>query len=219
MPLIKKPLRLNRMDAVFIGVLIGANFLTATSMSLLYPLIRSEANLEHYQRVMEGLAATVLLNFLIPSVLCGVYIRPLERPRPDRLPSALAKRRLLDAPLMLSLLSMTGWLTSIAVFFLGAIINDVSLQLVPAVRFVLDTLLAGSLVFVITYFLLEFISRRYFIPQYFPEGRLSESEGAITLSIRVRFYIYYYAVAIFPLFLFYNIIVVLQDRADRASVV
>jgi serine phosphatase RsbU (regulator of sigma subunit) len=211
---IRNPFSLNAVVGVYVVVLVGANFLTALSMTLLYPLIRNEADIEFFKRAYEGLALLNLAYFLVPSILCGFYVRPLSELRPELPLSPLAKSRLLNGPLVMSLLSITGWLTVVVGFFIGAFINGVSLRWGAVGRYILESLLAGSLAFAITYYLLEFISRRYFIPRFFPEGDLSTVEGAVNLSVRARFYIHFFAVAIFPVFLFYSVIATLANRSD-----
>lgn len=211
---LRNPLHLNPVVGVFVVVLLGANFLTALSMTLLNPLIRNEEDLEFFKRAYEGLALLNLAYFLVPSILCGFYVGPLGEIRPELPLSPLAKRRLLNGPLMMSLLSISGWLMVVVGFFIGAFINGVSLRWGPVGRYILESLLAGSLAFAITYYLLEFISRRYFIPRFFPEGDLSSVQGAVNLSVRARFYIHFFAVGIFPVFLFYSIIATLANRSD-----
>jgi hypothetical protein len=78
----------------------------------LHPLIYPQADLEHIVRTVKGSGAISLLAFVIPSVLCIIYIRPLTRAGWDEqnVRDALAKSRLLNAPLVLSLLSISGWL-------------------------------------------------------------------------------------------------------------
>ena len=210
------------LNSVYPIVLIGANLTGSAATSFLDPLIHTEADLELLSQAFEGFQMTTLLSILVPTVLCIIYSLPISlsgsNAQVDQ-PSSLSRRRLLNAPLVLSLLSGTGWLMMILNFFVGAYINQVPLRLSAAMRFVLEWLLAGALVFVITYYLLEFISRKYFIPQFFPDGKLSACEGAIVLSIRVRFFIYFFAAAIFPISLLYGVIVAMEGKTDPRAVV
>jgi adenylate cyclase len=217
----QEPLRLARVNGVFMSVLLGANFIAAASMSFVYPLIRTETEFEVIRRTFEGLAVLSLLSFVIPSLIGVWYCIPFFKASREEITrdlSPLVKTRLLNAPLILSLIGVTGWVTAIATFFLGASINHVPFRWGTAAGYATDSLLTGSLVFVIEYYLLEFISRRYFIPRLFPEGRLSAVGGAIDLSIRARFYIYFFAAAAFPIFLFYKIFAALRDTGDAEAV-
>ena len=207
---IRTQARYSRLEGVFFVVLVGANFAAAASMSTLSSLIRTESDTEYFASVHQGLAASVILNFIVPSVLCALYLRPFGELRQGSQPSMRAQRRLLNAPLLMSLISMTGWLVGIGVFIFGVLVNNLSLEWRAFGRFVLESLLMGSLVFVITYYLLEFVSRRAFIPRYFPQGKLSGVTGAINLSVRARFFVFFYAVSIFPAFLYFSIITVLE---------
>ena len=217
----QKPLRLSTVNGVFMGVLLGANFIAATSMSFVYPLIRTETEFEVIRRTFEGLVVLSLLSFVIPSLIGVWYCVPFfKTPREEIMRDAppLVKTRLLNAPLILSLIGVTGWVTAIATFFFGAYVNHVPYRWGTAAGYATDSLLTGSLVFVIEYYLLEFISRRYFIPRLFPEGRLSAVGGVIDLSIRARFYIYFFAAAAFPIFLFYKVLAGLRDTGDPEAV-
>jgi sigma-B regulation protein RsbU (phosphoserine phosphatase) len=210
---------LNRLRAfvlnnVFAIVLIGANLIAAVSMGSLGPLMRTEAGTDTMKQAFEGVGWLTLVDFLIPIVLGTLYALPVRHPLQVRNPSELQKRRLLNAPLVMSLIGMTGWLVAIVSLFPAALTNGVALDWETFLRYSLDMLFAASMVFVITYYLLELVSRKRFVPLYFPEGRLSECEGAITLSIRARFYIYFFAAAVFPVFLFYNVFLALEPQTD-----
>jgi sigma-B regulation protein RsbU (phosphoserine phosphatase) len=217
----QRRLRFPSLGNVFFFVLIGANLVAAICLSLLHPLIYPQADLEHIVRTMKGSGAISLLAFVIPSVLCIAYIRPLTQAGWDEqnVRDVLARRRLLNAPLVLSLLSISGWLFEIVVFFFGAYRNDVPLRWSATTRYIAEMLLTGSLVFVIAYYLSEFISRKYYIPRFFPGGQLSAVSGVINLSVRARFFIYFFAATIFPIFLFYSAIAATADRADPGAIV
>jgi serine phosphatase RsbU (regulator of sigma subunit) len=207
------------LNSIFAIVLICANLIAAASMSALFPLIRTAADIDTMQQAYEGFDWLTLGYFVIPIVLGILYARPLSHLLRIQDPSPLQQRRLLNAPLMMSLIGMTGWLTSAVSLFLVALINDVTLSWQIVIRNTLEELFAASLVFVITYYLLEWASRKYFVPVFFPAGKLSECEGAITLSVRARFYIFFFAAAIFPVFLFYNVILVMEVQSDPRALV
>jgi serine phosphatase RsbU (regulator of sigma subunit) len=212
-------LRVFMLNSVYAIVLLVANLFAVWSMGLLYPLIRTEADRDVFLNAMDGFGWLSLLTFVIPIVIAGIYSRPLNRPLEIKDPSPLQKRRALNAPLVMSLIAVTGWLTAIVILVPAALINGVTLHLNIISRYALDMLFAGSMVFVITYFFLEAINRRYFIPRLFPDGKLSECDGAIVLSMRVRFYITYFAAGLFPVFLFYNIFLALEAGTDPQELI
>jgi serine phosphatase RsbU (regulator of sigma subunit) len=213
-------LRVFVLNGIFGIVLLAANLFAVICMQPLYPLIRTEGDIQTQQQIFAGWVSwSSLLTFVVPIVLGSIYYRDVQRPLEIRDRSPLEKRRLLNAPLLMSLIGVTGWLTAILTLFPAALINGVTLQLDTVIRFTLDMLFAGSMVFVLTYFLLEFINRRYFIPRFFPDGKLSDCEGAITLSIRARFYIYYFAAGLFPVFLFYNVFLAFEVGTEPQELV
>jgi sigma-B regulation protein RsbU (phosphoserine phosphatase) len=215
---IPKQARFSRLEGVYFVVLVGANFIAALTMTALSSLIRTESDTTYFVSVHRGLDSSWILSFIVPSVLCVLYLQPFNELRQGGQSSMRAKSRLLNAPLLMSLISMTGWLVGIAVFIFGVFVNHLSLEWRAFGRFVLEALLTGSLVFVISYYLLEFVSRRAFIPRYFPKGELSAIEGVINLSVRARFFIFFYAVSIFPAFLFFSIIAVLEGSGSAEIV-
>jgi serine phosphatase RsbU (regulator of sigma subunit) len=212
-------LRVFLLNNVYGIVLLVANLIAVACMSLLYPLIRTEADMESSVQALEGFGWLMLLTFVIPIVIATIYSRPFHRPLEIKDPSALQKRRALNAPLVMSLIGVIGWITAILILFPAALINGVTLHLDTVFRYALDMLFAGSMVFVITYFFLEAINRRYFILRYFADGKLSECDGAIVLSLRARFYIYYFAAGLFPVFLFYNIFLAMEAGTDPRDLI
>ena len=208
--------------SLIVGVSLFANFITVMSTSLMYPLVRTEADQEAITRALQGGvgSAASLLSFVVPSVLATIYLFPVYRAchTGAHSPSfSLAQRRLLNMPLVVGLIGMIGWLIVILGFVPGAIGNQVPFVLGTIARYTLDMFLTGSLVFVISYYLLEFISRKYFIPRFFPGGKLSECSGTLTLSIRARFYIFFFAVAIYPMLLMLGVVRAMGDETQAGD--
>ncbi len=114
-------------------------------------------------------------------------------------------------PLVVGLIGMIGWLIAILDMVPGAIRNPGAVAWSGIARYALEMFLTGSLVFVISYYLLELISRKYFIAGFFPGGRLSECSGTLALSIRARFFIFFFAVAIYPLLLMISVVRALDN--------
>ena len=105
------------LNSVYPIVLIGANLTASFSIDFLDPLIHTEADLELLGQSFEGLQTIAFLSSVVPTVLCIIYSLPISHTDSDAQvdrPSALAKRRLLNAPLVMSLLSGTGWLMAIS---------------------------------------------------------------------------------------------------------
>ena len=200
------------------GATLLANFVAAISINFLSPLLHSQADWEVISQV-EGYSIgslVPLLSFLIPSILATLYIFPVYQICFTRKFSAsfnLAQRRLLNMPLVLSLIGLFGWLISIMGYY-GLIRNQDPTVLIVIAGYARDSLLTGSLVFVISYYLLEFISRKHFIPSFFPGTKLSECQGTMALSIQSRFYIFFFAVGIVPMLLMLNIIRAMDSETN-----
>jgi hypothetical protein len=49
------------------------------------------------------------------------------------------------------------------------------------------------------------VLRRFYMPALFPDGGLSQQQWASLLSVRLRFYIFYFAICVFPAVMLYSI--------------
>lgn len=189
---------------VFMGVALLANFITVMSGNFLNDLVYLEAEQAFYRQNVEGLTTWILpITFAIPSVFILIYLFPLlKRSSPTGPLENLVKRRLLNAPLIVASIGIMGWVTSILFMFYGMWKNEVMGSLYFFFSGITNPLILGGFCFVLSYYLLEALNRRFFIPKIFPEGQLEKCEGAINLSIRARFFIYFFAVNIFPIAMF-----------------
>jgi adenylate cyclase len=71
--------------------------------------------------------------------------------------------------------------------------------------------------FCIVYYWLEYLLRRFYMPALFPDGGLSQQQWASPLSVRLRFYIFYFAICVFPAVMLYSIILAQMAPEQRAS--
>ena len=147
-------------------------------------------------------------SFLIPTVIIIFYIRPLSRfilngspvPVPERL-----QKKILHSPFVIALIGSLGWVIGISVtvlFFLfsGEIqsVRDWMVNLTSAA-----TLAAFTFVYV--YYMIEYFTRRFFIREFFPDNRITHIADGIRFSIKARFLLLYFSVAITPVFIFATI--------------
>lgn len=201
---------------VFWGVIMAANLLAVLSFEIIGNWVHLEKQIGIMLQIKKGMEDWFFpITFLVPNIIIVVYLWPLLELlySKKKFLSSLVKRRLLNAPLMLALLGITGWLTAIALHMFGIWKNQVPVNWELIFYGVLNDILTGSLCFVIAYYILELINKKkYFIPKFFPEGKLETCEGAINLSIRLRFYIYFFAVGVFPIFLLCKILVNITDQ-------
>jgi adenylate cyclase len=76
----------------------------------------------------------------------------------------------------------------------------------PTESFIKTQLFSGLMCFIVSYYFLEFLIRRYFIPSFFPDQSLENCPGTVVLSVRSRLFIYFFAVSVIPLSLFLALI-------------
>lgn len=195
---------------IIAGATLLANVAGSMTLNWLGSVIYTSTNRELIRQIFSnGSPLVTILIYLLPSVLSIIYLLPIFHVilrRDYDSVSALARRRLLNMPLAAGSIGMIGWLIDAVDFAYLSNNNQTALPLDLIARYLLNDALTAILVFVLSYYLLEFISRKYFIPFFFSRAKLSACQGTITLSIRTRFYIYFFAVTFFPLLLLYSIV-------------
>ncbi|MBF0224386.1 MAG: adenylate/guanylate cyclase domain-containing protein [Desulfobacterales bacterium] len=209
----KKIIKTGRTIVIFMGISFGANLIVSLcGIWFLYPMICFKANQGQIILIVEKAYKLMAMpiSFIIPGIIIFLYLLPILKAcyqiESNTVPSPLAKKRLLNAPLLIGIIGILGWVIFL-IFFLAVIhLNHIHLNISGYISFILYIFLTGSLCFVIIYYSLEFIIRKQIIFQFFPDNRLTGYKGAIILSVKLRFYIYFFAVAVFPVFLFVSII-------------
>jgi adenylate cyclase len=108
------------------------------------------------------------------------------------------RRRLLNLPFIISSVNLSAYLF-IPSFYLGAayLLRESPFVLVKAVNF----LMVGLVVATFSFFLIEDRSRKTLVPLFFPEGRLTDVDGTIRISIRRRIQILIGAGTLNPMFI------------------
>ncbi len=222
----EKDLNLFKVIGIYLGVSFMANMTAMFSLAPLYQnqIIRSGEEWNYTVLVLGGTDLFMLpLTFMIPSLIAFIYLFPVYAPyfpwTSKRNIDDRSRKRVINSPLMVSLLSIIGWAVQAIGFLI--IIETRGLDLPPHVplRFALEMIIIGSLCFVICYYLLEFLVRKYLVPVYFPENRISHIRSTIQFSIRARFYIYFFAVTVFPLLLVNSIFLARKSLAPLREVV
>jgi len=215
----KHPLSLFSLITVLVGINVGANFIAVLSLTFLSPLIRRPSdNSILIQEISGGIIGANPISFRVPTLIAILHLLPLIRVAGGgQYSQALletAKKRLLDVPLVQASVSFIGWLIGTLEPFYRAYVRQVDLPISLSVSLVVTSIVFAILCFVIVYFSLEFSIRKLFIPSLFPDGRLSEYKSVINLSIRSRFFIFYFAVTVFPIFLLYSVLVAKIDQSE-----
>jgi len=108
------------------------------------------------------------------------------------------RRRLLNLPFIISLINLSAYFF-IPSLYLGAayLIGEPPFVLVRAVNY----LMVGLVVATFSFFLIEDRSRITLVPLFFPEGRLTDVNGTIRISIRRRIQILIGAGTLNPMFI------------------
>lgn len=138
-------------------------------------------------------AATSVLYYLYPLMK---ELRDFEKVNflDDR-----AASRLLNAPLIISLMGLGGWFigNATAVSLQFYYIHNVTLRGMTVT--IANTLSLGGIAFVFTYYTLDYINRTKFITRYIRDYKISEIEGVLKPSIALRFFIFFFSVTLLPI--------------------
>lgn len=193
--------------------------LASFGMSRIYGLIRTPSEHEYILNVLQQSGyIPMFIAFAVPTFLIISYshkiIVAIGRDDAENAATSV-KVRLLNLPAVGALLGLSGWALMIAAYFLNSWLYSIPLLIKPALRCIIDMTLAGSFVFVLTFYLVEAFVRKFYMKIFFPDKKLSDFKNVFTPSIRGRFRIYYFAVCIFPLFLFYSIF--LSSHNDKLN--
>lgn len=141
-------------------------------------------------------------TFLVPSILCFVYaiIKKDEK----------FNGRFINLPIAYSLIGTTGWLTyfiaEVTILFLirkPYNVNILPIILTSAMYIILECILS----FTISYFVMETLHRKKFLPKFFPNGNLSKIQGTFTPSLKFLFTILYVSTVLFPVFYLLSVII------------
>jgi adenylate cyclase len=166
-----------------------------------------------------SIPASIVLVVIILVPMFLVYIRPILR-SPT---SPAAGRRLLNIPVMVGLMNVGGWFVGCLMAILQDTVNCTFVSAAAYVRHTaalgVNVFLMAGLCFVIHYYVLDFINRKYYIPRFFPDGDLSRCAGAVNLSIRSKFFLHLFAVAVYPLFILASAMQMNPDIANQFTLV
>lgn len=156
-----------------------------------------------------------VLAFVVTTGFALAYLAPVARffaaggsePAPARV-----RRRVLGAPLFLSVMALVPWVGGI-VWFVGLTLahfgrwtGDLTAEQILAPT------ISGFLAATGQYLFLEWIMRERVVPLVFPEGRLSSEESAWTLSVGARFFVLAVAIGFTPAFTLLGLVMAAADR-------
>lgn len=176
-------------------IVIFANICGVLISGLVYTNGYSDLYLGEWERFLNDFEKWVnpfqYLTFIVPAVFCSLY-------------SASKKEsHFIDMPFAFAALGMTGWLVYgiEEIFFIIVALNKgyaVNVSYVLSSSF-LSILLNSLTAFSISFFILETIHRKYILPKYYPEGKLSKVQGIRHPSVSLLFISNYLSVTLFPI--------------------
>ncbi len=212
----------------YLAVTIGANLLAVIGNTILmsYGLFLSPEEHVQFMRAvdlsLDYEAAMQILSFGIPTLLVMLYIRPIHRAlRSGLITDPRARRHVLNAPLVISICSLVGWIIAIVeiVILHGLILQSEGNLLSIMGKNIVIAFLTGVFCFVLTFYSLELMARRWLVPRFFPDNKLTEVPGVIRLSIRARLFIFWLAIMVFPSAIWITITLSLLPRAGANELV
>ena len=190
---------------VFTVIPVMANLIAVAASFVLNDYVYLDEERETFRRFTVAVPwAMWLFNALpFPAVMLAVYsyLWPLFRelrcfdgtPLSDR-----AASRLLNAPLVISALGMAGWVlgTSLSISLQVYYIRNVPFH--GMLVTITNALCLGGITFVFSYYALDYVNRRVVILRFLGSRSLSEIPGVFRPSVTMRFFIFYFSVAVLP---------------------
>ncbi|MCQ2592406.1 MAG: HD domain-containing protein [Treponema sp.] len=136
-----------------------------------------------------------IFAFIVPIVFCVIYVTVFKEEQ--------VKRRIINLPLVYSLIASLGWWLSFLMEFFFVLFfkqrTNASISNILLSSF-LNISQECLFISTFTFLCLDAIHRKLILPKYFPEGYLTKEKGAIKLSTRILFLFFYVSVNIFPIF-------------------
>ena len=178
------------------GIIVA--FSNVIGVVLPIPSSLQSLSMQDYARLLERYQAYIpfimTITFAIPTVLCLIYTL---RSSGDKFYS-----RFINMPAAFSFLGTSGWvfffILEAVILFLVKYNNGISITPI-LITSGLSALLMGLLSFTISYFSLETLHRKLFLPMFFPDGHLSRYKNISNPSLKFLFSIFYISAGIFPM--------------------
>lgn len=191
---------------VFTAIPVAANLIAVVASFALNDYVYLDEERAQFNAFAQAFPwALWVFNLLpFPTVMVCVYtylapvfagLRGFAR---DQALSDKAAARLLNAPLVISALGMGGWVfgTTIAIILQIAYARNITAHVIWVTT--ANALCLGGITFVFTYYALDYINRSRIIGRYLAYRNLSEITGVFRPSVTVRFFIFYFSVAVLP---------------------
>lgn len=162
--------------------------------------------LDDYSRITDPLQ---LLTFLVPTLFCVLYAF---------CPEEKIKSRLVNLPLVYSAIGISGWMTYfVEEIILITIAKDIGYEInakqVLSNSF-LTICLEAIITFTMSFFIMESLHRKIFLPRFFPNGQISHLKGIINPGTKLLFAVNYVSVTLFPIFYLFLAAKNLMDQSN-----
>ena len=159
-------------------------------------------------RSLDNETNLILLSALVPGAIWFLWwvSRPVagvfamlehgERVEEDEL--TRARRRVINLPFWVAGMNLVAWIIP-AVTFPVVLSFALNLPGLKTAIFMLYNFINALMITLLAFVTLEYSCRKYIIPVMFPDGRIHEQKGTISLSIRHRMMIMYLAIGLLPM--------------------
>ncbi len=162
------------------------------------PVDRAE-NWDGWIRFMEEhdpvISFLTVLVFAIPALICIIYTGCKDEEK--------LEKRILNLPIAFSIIGSLGWVLSFIMETITLLIVKHHYHIVIS-DIVLTSFMyiiqEGLFIFALAFLFLETIHRRYFLPKYYPQGKISRIIGRTNPSVKFLATVFYISVGFFPVF-------------------
>ena len=204
------------------GVVIFANLVAILVLPTLSYFMVPPAYQESWNKIISDatfdFGANSMPFLLVLSViffyLWPVFKQAYKNKGPAKI-SPKAKTRLLNAPFVLSLIALMGWFISSIFIEMYLIYFNIQGAISFKIQIQLMSLVLGSITFVISYYILDFLNRHFFIPHVLPKAKMQDFKDALYISIRQKFYIFLFTIFVLPVSMLLSLIYNLNDGGNN----
>ncbi|MCB1145840.1 MAG: HAMP domain-containing protein [Leptospiraceae bacterium] len=194
-------------SAMYMGTSFLANFLVVLSMQLfLGDLIFLPESREHFKNIVyTNTVYTAIINWLPFPVTFGafiIYLRPLRYLYKSNVTESSKEKaivRLLNAPIIMGLLTITGWVMGVSSQYIIYGIEGQQIELTEILNNIGSSSALSIMTFVISYYAADLINRKIYIPHFLPHGIPATLKGVLQISLRFRLEIFILSAAIAPI--------------------
>ena len=129
--------------------------------------------------------AGILLQYLVQRPIAALLEKIHLGERPDIDLQDKARRRLLNLPVILSLVNLSMWI-ALSLSFLPIMYMLIKMSVSSFFYAFFRLIMIGLITSFISFFLIDDYSRKKLVPIFFPDGKLASVPGAIKISILRR---------------------------------